>query len=490
MCPFCGKTYKRLKSHLPHCKAAATPKTPSTSRDLTATQTSRQLDAGLSKPTAKGKKKIRSTTSPNTIKTDKASAVSSELSSSTQPPLKSANKLSPSQPTTLPLSSSHSSSTIPPSTKKKPKLSDQIKKAHILTSSSTSLSSSPSLSLSPSPILSKPKKKSLRALIEAAKSHQVSKGSASEDLLSVSSPQSPETGPLSSGTRAQSGTQDSVHPVLLSTHKKPKGANKKKVSPSVSKKISDSLDSKETQGNIWVGNDEEKGDLSGNEMSWKAGGGSQKTRITLQDVKTTLDRTKTKGGPSRSSILGQIETSHELSNGTKPRTSPVLTGTQKDIVSSLGMTLSGQQKELTADVNKKSGQVSLTPLTDALLQSKLSSPATALHPSPQVIQTTPPPHTHSGNNGLSSASSSLLTHFSSHKFCPLTAQTRPARMETVKADGFVMKKLQLELREENTFGSESKGQYWTVKCRAGYQISVPFFPLVNVSPQQTAHIEY
>ncbi|TMS22275.1 Uncharacterized protein E3U43_012540 [Larimichthys crocea] len=36
VCPFCGKTYKRLKSHLPHCKAAASSETPPTKRDVTA----------------------------------------------------------------------------------------------------------------------------------------------------------------------------------------------------------------------------------------------------------------------------------------------------------------------------------------------------------------------------------------------------------------------------------------------------------------------
>nr|XP_057924260.1 uncharacterized protein C17orf80 homolog [Doryrhamphus excisus]XP_057924261.1 uncharacterized protein C17orf80 homolog [Doryrhamphus excisus] len=45
VCPFCGNSYKRLKSHLPHCKAA--PKPPLTPDDPAASQTANRLDAGL-----------------------------------------------------------------------------------------------------------------------------------------------------------------------------------------------------------------------------------------------------------------------------------------------------------------------------------------------------------------------------------------------------------------------------------------------------------
>ncbi|XP_028263821.1 uncharacterized protein LOC114437371 [Parambassis ranga] len=53
VCPFCGKTYKRLKSHLPHCKAAPSSKTPPTKHEVTASQTA----ASLSKPAAAKAKK-------------------------------------------------------------------------------------------------------------------------------------------------------------------------------------------------------------------------------------------------------------------------------------------------------------------------------------------------------------------------------------------------------------------------------------------------
>lgn len=45
MCPFCGKTYKRLKSHLPHCKAAASSATPPISHEAAKTRASSYLSS-------------------------------------------------------------------------------------------------------------------------------------------------------------------------------------------------------------------------------------------------------------------------------------------------------------------------------------------------------------------------------------------------------------------------------------------------------------
>lgn len=116
VCPYCGKTYKRLKSHLSHCKAAPTAKTTKESTSL--------LD---SKTTGKGKKSVagsRQNKKDGMLSESEQTLISSPLLSA-----------------------------------KKKKVKDQIK---------TDLSSS-------TPLVSK--KKSLRAQIEAAKSQRDVKGS-------------------------------------------------------------------------------------------------------------------------------------------------------------------------------------------------------------------------------------------------------------------------------------------------------------------------
>ncbi|XP_067431770.1 uncharacterized protein si:dkey-21c1.4 [Thunnus thynnus] len=447
VCPFCGKTYKRLKTHLPHCKAAAKSKTPPTQHDVTAnpTTSSSQLAAGLSE-----------NKSTQTKKSKKVPEVSSGPPPSLSPAtsLKSANTSFASQPA----SSSLSSISLPPSTKKKKqKLSDQIKMA---SSTTISLDSSPSLSPSPSPALSKPKKKSLRTLIEAAKSNQVSKGPLGG---TSSSSLSPVTSPLNSGTKTN--PDSCASPALLSTDAKPKRASKKKVSQSLSKtkNTSASVDSKvkessargTARNNFWEDSEGEREDLSGNEMLWKSERSSRQARITLQDVKTALGRAKNNGESSRMGILGQIESS----------LSPVPAGNQKEDVScSLTAkppsnqlpSTSLQHKELTPAKRKKSKQAShLIPLQDdGSLQSKLSSPATPLlsdHLSSQVSQATPLPLTFTMNEGLKSGHHmTSLTHLSSpHRF-PLATQTLPVRVETTET-------LRLEARRENTAGDGAKG---------------------------------
>ncbi|KAM6964694.1 uncharacterized protein LKV04_020434 [Tautogolabrus adspersus] len=274
VCPFCGKTYKRLKSHLPHCKAAGSSKTPPTKHDVAANQTSSssQLATALSEPKAEEKKSTQTlpvTTSLQSEKSTKTPSVSSVPANTSS------------------LSKSTSPSSVLPSSstkKKKEKLSEQIKTANIV--SSTSLSSSPPLS--PTSNISEPKRKSLRALIEAAKSKQVSLGSgegtrsASEDLPSASDPLG--TDPLNSRTKIQTETKttdkalvkDTSHPVFLSKGSKPKGASKmkatrtKKAIPSLLTINETSLDSKVNDGTaksrlrdgFWVEKDEEVMDIS------------------------------------------------------------------------------------------------------------------------------------------------------------------------------------------------------------------------------------
>ncbi|KAM9336932.1 uncharacterized protein ABDE67_019962 [Symphorus nematophorus] len=307
VCPFCGKTYKRLKSHLPHCKAAASSKTPPSKHDVTANQTSSQQVAALAEE-EKSTERLSMAASPQSKKSKKASVVSSSVT-----PLQSANTSS----------SSLSPASPPTSTKrKKQKLSEQIKTATI--TSTTPQSSSLSANIS------KPKKKSLRALIEAANTKQVSEGSV-------------ETDPLSSRTAAQTETKtnpnkDNAHPAFLPTDAKPKGASNTKVSNtkkaaqqtiSTTKDTSSSLDIKvnerlNVRNDFLVQNEE---DLSVNKVFLKSGSGHQ-ARITLQDVKATLGRTNATRQSSRPSILSRIGAT-EIRPGSS--LSPLPTENQGDV---------------------------------------------------------------------------------------------------------------------------------------------------------------
>lgn len=75
--------------------------------------------------------------------------------------------------------------------------------------------------------------------------------------------------------------------------------------------------------------------------------------------------------------------------------------------------------------------------------------------------------------GLTPVSPSLTQFSSPHRFL-LAPQTLPARVETLRADdGLTLEKSQLEVRKQNTADNGSKGQYLTVKYRAGYRTSKP-----------------
>lgn len=306
-----------------------------------------------------------------------------------------------------------SSASLPPSTKKKtPKIS--------LTSSLT-------------PTTSKPKKQSLRALIEAAKSQQVSKGSI-EETRSDSEHQTPFVAdPLSSITTAETKTNpdkdsinDNAHPSLPSTDTKPKAASKtksktKKAAQSTTKdtfKVNKS--SAHKRNDFWVENEAELEDLSVNNKMFLISGSGQQSRVTLQDVKATLGR----GNASRPSILSQIETS------LSPL--PLQTGNQ----------------DLVKTEQRNSKQAPLV----ALQQLELTSPAAPLL-SAQVSKATPPVSMTEGLKvtGLVTTSPSL-TKFSS----PLTT----ARVETMRAEDVL--KSQLEVRRENTADKGTKGQCVTV----------------------------
>ncbi|KAJ4940378.1 hypothetical protein JOQ06_026685 [Pogonophryne albipinna] len=297
VCPFCGKAYKRLKSHLPHCKAAASSKTPPTKHDVPGNQTtsSSQLTANVSKPTADSTQTLSKETSPRSKKSNKMSLASA--AETTQP-------------------SATSSASLPTSAKKKKqKLSEQT--ANFPSSTTNSISSP----LQPSTI-SKPKKQSLQALIEAEKSKQVSKGplegtrSASEDL--------PKTNP------DKNSIKDGAKPTKAKTSKKKKAAAQ---SFSSAKDTSTSLGSKDVKDNLWVDTERKVEDLSENEMFLNSESG-HRARITLQGVRAILGRDNVARQSRTASILSQIDTADDLSSKISLSAVPLPTGTKDSCLTS------------------------------------------------------------------------------------------------------------------------------------------------------------
>ncbi|XP_053269448.1 polycystic kidney disease protein 1-like 3 [Pleuronectes platessa] len=428
VCPSCGKTFKRLKSHLPHCKAANSQTNPTGSHvGASQTPSSPPLGAGDREPTVKGKK---SRESPSVAASPRAKK--STTSSAAQ----------------TPDSTDSSSSSPPPSTKKKrEKLSEQIKLASMPSSTTSSLISSPTLP--PPSTASRPKKKSLRAQIEAANTGRASKGSlegtgsASEDLLSGSTPVL--TDPLISRSfnpPEPNVKTDGITVSALSTDTKPKEASKKKTSktkraeqspPTTRDPDSDSLDSgfsnrPHVRDDLWVDN------------LLTSGSGDQ-ARITIQDAKALLGRTKT-STTSKKRILSETETTDHLSSnnrldtGLRAVTVPAETG--KDVARCLVTTqtvseqllgASSQQTELlpVKERSSKSKETFLIPLElDGSSQPKLFFPESPLS------QTSPPPGSVGALRGQKVARDKLLSlPLSTIQFS--SPRLLPARVETVRA---------------------------------------------------------
>ncbi|XP_071756776.2 uncharacterized protein LOC139912772 isoform X1 [Centroberyx gerrardi] len=502
VCPFCGKPFKRLKSHLPHCKAAERSKPPPTQHDVTVSQRASSLPPLSSQPTSalaektpKSKKAtptLSSTVTPQTKKSKKVSALPSAslpLSESSSPatPLKSANTSSSSL--SLSSSSSPSSTSLSASTKKKKqKLVDQIKMAAASSSSTISVSSSPSPSLSPSPSpsLSKPKKKSLRTLIEAAKSNPVPEGSpketksTSQDLLSVSTPFSLVTDPLTSRTSALTGTtatpdkDPDTQSALLSPDPKPKGSPKKKASQrekaaqslSATRASSVSQDSKgDAVGNsagpngrdgFWEdGEGKTREDISGKESFWGSGSGHQ-ARITLQDVKATLGRsnkTKTRGPLSTSLSLVSVPALNQNEHGVSRLLTPVAQSDRSPNTGSQDMELSSVKSKRASLIPPQDEGSSQPKPTSSLL-----SPVTPLLAPLSTTNTNKGLNMDYHKTGLLSAASPSITPFMAGGTPPRAApssclprplllppQTLPLRVN----EGLVME----EIRKQNVAGN-------------------------------------
>lgn len=344
---------------------------------------------------------------------------------------------------------------------KKQKLVDQMRTAAPLSSPSPPLS----------PTISQPKKKSRpRALIEAAKSDQVTKGSL-EGTRSTLEDLPPDSA-LSSSTTAQTEPKTKTDKGLVkvnaslslpSAETTPKDARKKKVSktkkaeqfPSKTKHTSDLLDSKVSESssrrNFLVDNEEEVEDLSVNNLLLKSGSGQQ-GRITLQGVKATLGRANTPRQSSRPSILSQIETTDNLSG--KIRLDPGLSPAenQKLAVSPHSEVQSVKKKA------SKSKQPALIRLKEDAFPQPTSpvAPLLSAHVSSQMRQATA--RTVSLNEGLKVghhvpsllALSPPLTQFSSPPHFPPAPQTLPMIVERVE-------KSQLQVWKQNTAENPSEG---------------------------------
>lgn len=351
----------------------------------------------------------------------------------------------------LPASSSLSSSSLLPSTKNKQKQADQIK------TNTSFLSPSPNLSST----TSKPKKKSLRALIEAAKAEHITKASlegtetrsvSKQSKLSLKTSEWKET-----ETTQDMDTEDTLS--LLSADNTSKGPPKKKMSKmkkilSTTQHTSDSLKSYtnetneglQARRNFWVDSE----DVSVNKLFLKSRR-SEQVKVTLQDVKATLGRANTSQS-SRPSILSNIQVPDSSSRETDVNPMLLPVETQEDAASRSApptavpdqLPGTSPQHEELLSVQKKS-KPDLMPLQE---QFSASAPLLSGNASSQVLQATPPPCTVSSNErwkvghhmtGLLSISPPL------HQFA---AETLPGRVE----------ELQLEVRKQNAAEKPNKGQ--------------------------------
>lgn len=279
MCPFCGKTYKRLKSHLPHCKAASPP---SISHEAAQTSAQPQL-SHKSSP-----QKLTVSAGPQSKQSKTASAARSQTAASAGP------------------------ASVPSSARmKKQKLSEQIKAA-LVPPSAASFMSEPQ---PPRPTTSKAKQKAAQGLLEAA------------------GPQ--VRAPAKAARRAPEGRSPAQHVTKLGTvgdASRPanqpmsnRGSSKTKVSekqatPAVSVvqnfRTNENLVKPRVRKSDLVTTEREIDDLS---VDMDSGNGPQ-SKIILQDVKAMLGRDRNSLKASRPSILVQIHSSDPSTAGSSPAT--------------------------------------------------------------------------------------------------------------------------------------------------------------------------
>ncbi|XP_015257347.1 PREDICTED: uncharacterized protein C17orf80 homolog [Cyprinodon variegatus] len=265
VCPFCGKTFKRLKSHLPHCKAAANSQTPPTTQDATV----------LSKTTTKEKKPKQLSPMATDQPPKKSKKVSAHASQSEQ-----------------------LTSTLMANKKKQKKLKETASSA------------------SPSSDLPKPEKKSLRALIEEAKpvaSVKETRSASKDSSLSKSSnqtetkvaPESFHDANVFSGTKVKK--QPKMKDVVCGWN-----SLDSNLGP-------DQSGLRRIKENVWVDGD-------GEDKEGLTDVGGHRGKVTLQDVKSTLGRAASR---RQSSILSRITAADQMKLDVDPSPLPVETQKQE-----------------------------------------------------------------------------------------------------------------------------------------------------------------
>lgn len=440
VCPFCGKTYKRLKSHLPHCKAAASSKTPPSNSTASQTSSSRLESAAMAE-----KAPVKSLTSrPQPKKIRKVSVVSS--------PVQSENTSSSSE--------SLSSASPPPSTKKK-KQSEKIKSATVHPSATISLVSTQSHLPAPAAATSKPKKKSVRALIEAAKSPQVSKGSpeALEELPSASAASvvDPRSSAAQTGTKTHPVT-DNTHPAKVTSKTK---APKTRTPGPTTKDSSGTLDCEVSEGSSRLllrdefFTEREMTDLS------KPGGG-HRARISLQDVRAALGRANGPHHSSRPSILGHIGAPDRSRPSGSVSPVPRPAGNHSDQLANT----SPQHTQSVQLNTSEPGGASPSPLRRDAAPPSEPTPDPRDHLSSQASRARSAPRTVSANQAgkveyhvTHNIPTISFAHFPSFHLHPLSPGMCAMRAEQTRADKMTTEKWRVRLTSQNMTNTGTKGLY-------------------------------
>lgn len=432
VCPFCGKTYKRLKSHLPHCKAAASSRTPLT--DSTASHTSSsQLESAAMAEKASQTQSLTSRAQPKTRRVSVASS-----------PVQSKNTSSPSE--------SLSSASPPPSTKKKKKLSEQIKAAAVQSSATSSLVSTQSHSPAPAATTSKPKKKSVRALIEAAKSPQVSKGSpeALEELPSASA------GSVVDPPSSVAQTRTKTPPAKVSSKTKPP---KTRPPGPKTKDSTGPLDNKVSEGtSTLLLKDEFSTEREMTELS-KPGGG-HRARISLQDVRAALGRANSLHHSSRPSILDHIGAPDQSRPSSSVGPVPRPAGNHSDQLANTSPQ-HAQSVQLTAS---ESGGASPSTMRPDAAPSSEPTLDPRDHLSSEASRARSAPHTVGANQAgkldlhvTHKIPVISFSHFPSFHLHPLSPEMCAMRAELLRADKVTTERWRVGITSQNMTNTGTKG---------------------------------
>lgn len=289
VCPFCGKTYKRLKSHLPHCKAASPPPI---GHEAAQRSAQHQLTHKSSPQKLTGPPSKQSRTAP---------AARSQTAASASP-------------------QSAGPASVPPSARtKKQKLSEQIKAA-LVPPPTVSLTSEPQ---PPRPTASRAKQKTVQGLLGAA---------------------GPSLGAPAKGRSAPEGPSPAQHVTKLGDASRPasqptsiRGSSKTKVSESQATPAVSVIQNFRTNENIakprvrkpdLVTTERESDDLS---VNMGSGDGPQ-SKIVLQDVKAFLGRGRNSLKPSRPSVLVPIHSSDPSTASSSLSQAPPATGNPGDLL--------------------------------------------------------------------------------------------------------------------------------------------------------------